>query len=405
MNANELKYDGYLGRGDAGIARASIAPDATMREQADSYLVELDRLCRLGDINFRILFGQAMHETDKFRSTLWAARLNPAGIKDSDGNFKRYRNGVDAARAHVVHTLLYLAPGISAESLTRECKNYQYLEGRASAVRKSGFADSAETLADIAKDGKGWAEDVDYTARVARMVTAIFKTSRELPVSVLLVSGHRNTSGGHPEETARTPALASAYIEALKTAGIWREHLQAIDDDGDPDDTLGSLALVANLSREWIERQRLGARVPIMLDLHFESGGSGGVFAIVSDAPGDSWESNTWDVLLARNIVSGIHESTGLAIRAAGVREPGVMSEQQTGVGSQGYRLGMFALTAGTRAYALRLVVEHGAIDRDPDRAIIRSGQFSDRAASGAVAGIVRFAEAHRVALEALGLR
>lgn len=387
---SEIRYRSYDG-GDFRRAVASIPPDALELADVMSYARELRRLCAVGGLRMAPVWAQAVHETNKFRSMAWGDLLNPAGIKTSKGAIRRYRNGVDAARAHVFHLSLYLSPAAITPELADELRVYSYLEGRERAVRAfvedHGFA---ESLAGIAIDGEGWAEDKQYGEKVARLFDLIFRppvTNKKL-ASILLVSGHRNQSGGNPEEASRTPALATAYLAELRSRGYWTEHLQAIDGDGDPDDTLGSLAVVANKANEWLQRQRATDRVPVMLDLHFEGGGSPGVFAIIPDAPSDSWEMNLLDNKLARAIVGKIHEQTGLTIRGAGVREPGVMSEKQTGVGADGFRLGMFSLTFPSRAFSVRLIVEHGSLDHDSDRVMNTSPVFPKLAAKGAANGI-----------------
>lgn len=377
-------------------ALASIPPDARNVEDARAMLRELRRLCKLGRLNLGAAWAQILHETGKLRSDLWANDTNPAGIKSRSGAFKRYRNGVDAARAYVYHLWLYLGMPMGS-GLSPELGQYSYLEGRsqkvADYVRRHGYV---RTLAQIARGGDGWAEDPAYADKIARIYTAVFIPAPTLPAgkpySVLLVAGHRNYSGGNPEEAARTPALARSHLAALRQAGVWAEYLQAIDGDTDPDGTTGDLAAVAVIARDWLARQRAGDRVPVMLDIHFEGGGGSGCFAIVPDAPGDTFALNALDRSLAGWIAAKLNENTGLPIRGHGVVTPGVMSETQTGVGAQGYRLGMFAITAPARAYAVRLVVEHGGLDAQPDRGIIDGPHFNELAATALTRALAAWA-------------
>src|SRR5699024_5952728 len=128
-----------------------------------------------------------------------------------------------------------------------------------------------------------------------------------------------------------------------------------------------------------IVRRHNGNPYDIMLDIHFEGDANNtrGVFAIVPDGDGlhsyspysgtDSMETNTLDLRYAEAIAQAVSETTGWPIRRAGVVKPGVMSEKQTYVGGNGYRLAMFGYTAQVRHHMVRLVLELGNIRGDAD--------------------------------------
>ena len=208
---------------------------------------------------------------------------------------------------------------------------------------------------------------------------------------ILLVQGHRNTSGGNPAEIAITPMAARAIQRALRAAGHTADMLQ-----NDNDWFAGSLDAVG---REVVRRHDANP-YDIMLDIHFEGDANNtrGVFAIVPDGDGlrtfspysgtDSMASNPLDVRYAEAIAASVSESTGLPLRRTGVVRPGVMSEKQTVVGGQGSRLAMFGYTARVRHRMVRLVLELGNIRGDA--AVIYAPGFYDRAARGVVAGIDR---------------
>lgn len=214
--------------------------------------------------------------------------------------------------------------------------------------------------------------------------------------SVLVVSGHRSYGdAGNPTEKSLTPAMSAAYEKALEAAGYRVTHLQReFDGDSDPDDTVGGLDTVGQKCAAWM------ARTPgslVMLDCHYEGSSAPGVFAIVPDKTGlgtainvpqpsnDTWASNMLDVQLAREISREISKATGLPLRT-GIREPGVMSETQTGVAGQyNARLAMFAYTAPYRDRAVRLVVEHGSLPVASDREIIMRPNFTDKCAAAVV--------------------
>lgn len=216
---------------------------------------------------------------------------------------------------------------------------------------------------------------------------------------ILLVQGHRNTSGGNPAEVAITPFAARAIQRALISAGHTADMLQ------NPNDWFaGSLDAVG---RE-IMRRHATSPYDLMLDVHFEGDANNtrGVFAIVPDGDGlrtvtpyqgtDAIASNPLDVRYAEAIAASVAESTGLPLRRSGVVKPGVMSERQTGVGGQGSRLAMFGYTVGARHRMVRLVLELGNIRSDA--AVINAPGFYDRAARGVVAGIERVLSSSNVA-------
>ncbi len=208
---------------------------------------------------------------------------------------------------------------------------------------------------------------------------------------ILIVQGHRNTTGGNPAEMAITPLAARAIQRALIAAGHQAEMLQ-----NEADWFPGTLD---DVGREVVRRFD-GEPYDLMLDVHFEGDANNtpGVFAIVPDGDGlrtvspyrgsDAWATNTLDQQYAVAIAEEVATSTGLGLRRSGVKQPGVMSERQTGVGSKGYRLAMFGYTAAVRHRMVRLVLELGNICGDA--AIIGADGFYKRAAAGVVAGIDR---------------
>lgn len=223
-------------------------------------------------------------------------------------------------------------------------------------------------------------------------VTAV----RPQPLRILIVQGHRNTSGGDPREAARTPAIANAITAALNAAGHDAACLQ--NDDGSADNWFaGSLDAVG---RE-IDARHRRRPIDLMLDVHFEGdpAHTRGVFTIVPDGDGlqtltaysgsDALAANTLDHAMGRAIARAVALHTGLPLRTRGVVEPGVMSERQTHVGGDlGWRLAMFGYTAPSRQRMVRLIIECGNIQSDA--AIISRPDFPQRVARGVVAGIAQ---------------
>lgn len=213
---------------------------------------------------------------------------------------------------------------------------------------------------------------------------------------ILVVQGHRNTSGGDPREIARTSRVANAIVDALTSAGHEAFCLQ--NTDGRADDWFpGSLDAVG---REVMVHHRR-APVDLMLDVHLEGdpGRTKGVFLIVPDGDGlrtvtpysgsDALAVNTLDHGMAREIARAVALCTGLTMRQRGVVEPGVMSGRATHVGADlGWRLAMFGYTVPARERMMRLILECGNIESDGP--VIDRPTFPQQVAEGVVAGIAR---------------
>jgi len=239
-----------------------------------------------------------------------------------------------------------------------------------------------------------------YAAHVLSRLAAWGVQESPMPTkpTILVIAGHRSYNDtGNPDEKALTPALARSYRDAFRAAGYDCTWLQEADGDTDPDDTVGWLDTVSQKAAQWLARQPGDC---ILLDLHYEGSPARGCFAIIPDVtglrtavttfqdPADTWENNVLDRQLARSLVDGIVNRTGLPLRQ-GIREPGLMDESQTGVGGQGWRLATFAYTSPYRAKAVRLVVEHGNHTHPQDAAIIARSDFSDLCAAAAVNAVL----------------
>lgn len=140
-----------------------------------AYTEELERLCRLTGLSFPILFAQAAHETANFTSHFWEAELNPAGIgKFDDGSSQSivYRNGAEAARAHVVHMVAYVYGNVSGDPMRQELLPYMRLDPRWNAVIDADFAGTVDILGDLG-NGK-WATDPQYAQKIAAKANQLF---------------------------------------------------------------------------------------------------------------------------------------------------------------------------------------------------------------------------------------
>jgi hypothetical protein len=117
----------------------------------------------------------------------------------------------------------------------------------------------------------------------------------------------------------------------------------------------------------------------VFIEVHTEGNGAGdagrGVFCIYPDWTGDV-DTDVRDTL-GPAIAKAIRDRTGIPLR-----NNGVMSERQTGVGSQGHRLGVFGATARHKATCTRMIVEVGSHSSPADMALWRHPAFLSNAAS-----------------------
>lgn len=147
------------------------------------YVEELFRLCNLVGFDFRILFAQFCHETANATSGVWASRLNPAGIGwtgDPQQNAASpfFKDGTDAARAHVAHMIAYT--GHSGDWPSSEIDVPSEHDPRWDAVEEAGFFGAVGKLGDLG-NGK-WAADPDYAPQIAAKANAIFKEETRMAV-------------------------------------------------------------------------------------------------------------------------------------------------------------------------------------------------------------------------------
>lgn len=254
---------------------------------------------------------------------------------------------------------------------------------------------SIEEFVHVYAPGNDDNDEAQYVAVLKERLSAFGARETKMAKQiVVLTAGHRSTNdSGTAGEKVLTGEMAKAIKIALEKAGHEVHYLQG----GYPNEIVpGGLDDVGRLTRQLMT----STQATVLIDCHYEGNAPSvrGCFAIVPDSaslvtaipggasPTDSWTNNPLDVSLARAISKALSQRTGIPLRTAGVREPGVMSETQTGVASQyNARLAMFAYTIGQRERAVRLVVEHGALTNSQDSAIIHQDDFTERAADAYV--------------------
>jgi hypothetical protein len=148
-----------------GTATQALAYAVTQRADRQvflmEYFTELYRLCAKYQLDAAILVAQSANETDSWRSGIWNQYGNPAGIGvtgsdvSSGTNYSLvYKNGKDAARAHVVHMQAYVRGQITPAA--GELYDYIPLDPRYSAVLQADYDKTIRRIQDFNVNGR-WA--------------------------------------------------------------------------------------------------------------------------------------------------------------------------------------------------------------------------------------------------------
>src|SRR5699024_7920339 len=146
------------------------------------------------------------------------------------------------------------------------------------------------------------------------------------------------------------------------------------EEDGDSDPSFSVGRGLQNAARLCVDLANTVGGADAYISMHYEGGPARGFFGIFPDARSgaDIGANNPLDKNLIRNIANAV-QKTGMPKRTVGVVEPGMMSERQTGVGAQGYRLGEFVGTLGFRDRVARVILEAGNYGTPADREMIWS--------------------------------
>jgi hypothetical protein len=233
--------------------------------------------------------------------------------------------------------------------------------------------------------------------------------------SILITRGHGTTGdtgafAGNISEEAHNKRIVPTIAHMLRTAGYTVTTFPA-DPTQDAPGTLDDEGLFAH---NWMAA--LGGADGVMIDCHLESSSASGIFAIVPNLahlitgagvpqlPQDQWANNVGDRKLGKAICEEINLRTGIPIRTGFVREPGLMSEDMTFVGTGGggahlpSRLAMFGYTSPFCDSVYRLVVEFGTLQHDA--AFFTRADFPARCGEGIVAAFGRVFEQAQVIVQ-----
>jgi hypothetical protein len=159
-----IKLTDFLAGPNRGTASQALAYAVTQRADRQvflaEYFTELYRLCAKYQLDASILVAQSANETGKWKSAIWNQYGNPAGIgvtgtdTSTGTNYSLvYKNGKDAARAHVVHMQAYVRGAIPAGT---ELHDYTDLDPRYDAVFQANYDGTITRIADFNVNGR-WA--------------------------------------------------------------------------------------------------------------------------------------------------------------------------------------------------------------------------------------------------------
>jgi hypothetical protein len=373
-----------------------------------TFLTALDAYCTRHGLDFAILAAHSSNETDYWRDDRFRARRDGFGIGKTGPGVEgaAFDSYDDAAFFAVFEYRVKLGHAPILNDWSRAAGIYREKVDRLSRIVSRPDWPKVERIEDLNRrfgdDDCVWFCDPNGPAAIVAKGNAIFPglpdqqggpmPETRIPV-IVLDAGHRSTDrSGNPAEMDLTDDLARAYRSELRRRGFtafWYQ--EDLDRDADPDETVGDLNTVAKGLGRWLAGQPWA----LLLSLHYNAAHSP-LHAIVPDnvglstaypegrVAGDTAANNVLDRRLGAALVQTM-ASRGLGGLYHGtLGEPGLMSERETGVGRDGFRLAVFAATAPAQQTAVRLVVEHGGTS---DPAARRFADFA-RAAADALEAV-----------------
>ncbi len=188
----------------------------------------------------------------------------------------------------------------------------------------------------------------------------------------ILSAGHRNTNrGGANNEINWTPGATRALRDAIVARGGEAFIIQELR--GENDFINAGLQTVAQMC---VTESKTKGPFDAYLSMHYNGGGSPGFHIIFPSAGTESKATNPVDVELCRKIRDAVRATGTVRMLSWTADSPGVMAEQETGVGAQGYRLGEFVGTLDMRSTTARVILEASSIDVASERAYINDARW-----------------------------
>jgi len=194
----------------------------------------------------------------------------------------------------------------------------------------------------------------------------------------VLSAGHRNVNrGGANNEINWT----YPSVVALKAAIIARGGKAWIvqEEDGDADNSFYVNGGLQQAAQKCVSLATKYGTFDAYISSHYNGGASPGFHVIFPDAPtggADVKAGNSTDVRLCRRVRDAVKATGTVRMLSWTADSPGVMSERETRVGSEGNRLGEFYGTLGFRATTARIILEASSIDVASERAYINDPRW-----------------------------
>jgi hypothetical protein len=323
--------------------------------------------------------GQILEETNylRFGGDVLPEQYNLAGLGATGGGVRgaSFSTPEDGVRAVFLHLNTYFRGKKENWPVELQALAVEHLMPRYRAAVSAGYAGMAKNLAFLATR---WAKDPQYANKIAPIATALEET-KVVGLRLVFASGHRNASGGHARETALTGELTEEYYRIGRSLGhdVRVTTPDGPDADTDPGDGTHSADLFAAAQAvvKWAEQ---GWVADYFIENHYqglhEGSDSGKGHFIIHPDWGSDVDTDVRDgfgPLWARIFQQHIGMS---------MWTDGVMSEKQTGVGIDGYRLGVFRATENLRQVT-RAIIEHGSHTSPADMKFITRPDFNVKAA------------------------
>lgn len=210
----------------------------------------------------------------------------------------------------------------------------------------------------------------DMVTIITRFLAANPATSppvEESPMAThryILSAGHRNENGGGARnEINWTYPSVKALKAAIEARGGKAFIVHELDGDGD--NSFSHDRGLQNVAALCVQLAKTHGPFDAYISSHYNGGASPGFHAIFPDAWSgvDIKANNPLDVRLARTMRDRVKATNTVRMLSWTRDSPGVMSERETGVGAQGYRLGEFVGTLGFRDTTARVIIEASSID------------------------------------------
>lgn len=356
------------------------------------------------------LIAQTWHETDGYSSGYMKNDGNLAGIGIWDDGipspWEGKLNPDEAARVYLLELAAHTYTEDEYDSVA-ESASWQGAATRDKAhltrlwnLRHSVAWPNVKTISQL-NDKVGaydnvWAADPDYDTKIERKAEAISPSIPDSqggttmvnignrPLRIAVGAGHRNTSGGNEWEAAMTAKCTNEVVKLCRASKGFDVRCYT------PNDGLGfyngPLDAAAAQVTGWLNA---GWPADILHEIHFEGTAPSvrGGFYIYPDSVGLSGR-NAGNVdedvkALAGPMAKTLVTEFGGVCRYSGCLRG--MSEKETGVGEDGYRLGVFGAWSETyfNNNSFQMLSEAAAYTNPTDLAIMQQPDFPKKHAIG----------------------